>query len=71
VKKTVYFILLTIAVIAAYDIYIIMVAGKPASISATIIRWSHEYPAFVFCMGFTMGHLFWRMPDKSIEGGSK
>ena len=65
-KWTVYFILLTILIIAGYDVYIMAVAGKPASVSATIIRWSHEYPSFTFLMGFTFGHLFWRMKDKDV-----
>ena len=65
-KRTVIFIVLVILAIAIWDVYIILDAGKEASISATIIRWSHEYPSFTFLMGFTFGHLFWRMKDKDV-----
>lgn len=70
-KITPYFIIITIIIIAAYDFWIIAVQGKPESVSATMIRWAHEYPSFPFLMGFTMGHLFWRMKDKDIVGENK
>ena len=41
-------------------------AGAVESISAYIIRWSHEYPSIPFLVGFVAGHLFWRMDDKSV-----
>lgn len=67
------FIAITIVVIAIVDVYLIMTGGTAASISHQIITWSYEYPAFTFLMGFTMGHLFWRMKatkelkEKGIE----
>ena len=70
-KITPYFIILTIIVIAVYDFYIIAVQGKAESVSATMIRWSHEYPSFTFLMGFTFGHLFWRMKKVDVYGDKK
>lgn len=57
------FIIITIVIIAVVDVYFILGGGTEASISYQIITWSHEYPAFTFLMGFTMGHLFWKIKD--------
>lgn len=65
-KITPYFIIATIIIIAVYDFWIITEQGKLESISSTMIRWSHEYPSFTFLMGFTFGHLFWRMKTKDV-----
>jgi hypothetical protein len=62
-KITGYFITGTILVIAAYDIVAIKMAGTEASISQMLIEWSYDYPVFTFIMGFTFGHLFWRLRD--------
>jgi len=62
-KMTAIFIGLVIAAIAGYDVYAIMKGGTEASISHVIFVWSYKYPAFTFAMGFTMGHLFWRIRD--------
>lgn len=64
------FIAITIVVIAIVDVYLITTGGTAASISYQIIEWSYKYPAFTFLMGFTMGHLFWKISDvkkKDIE----
>jgi hypothetical protein len=58
-------IAIAIVVIAIVDVYLIMTGETAGSISHQIIAWSHEYPVFTFLVGFTMGHLFWRM--KSIR----
>lgn len=65
-----YFIISVIIIIAVFDFYLISAGGTEASISAQIIIWSKEYPAFTFLFGFTMGHLFWKIKDvtkKSFE----
>jgi hypothetical protein len=62
-KLTTYVILAIIALIAIYDVFIIATEGKEVSISWVMIEWSYKYPSFSFLMGFTMGHLFWRMKD--------
>jgi len=61
------FILVSIAVIALFDVYVFTAGGTEATISWTMYTWSHEYPAFTFSMGFVAGHLFWQMkkgPEK-------
>lgn len=70
-KITPYFIILLVAAIVVFDFWIIARDGKPESISATLIRWSYEYPSIPFLLGFTCGHLFWRMKDKDVYGGLK
>jgi hypothetical protein len=65
-NATVIFIVSIILLIAGWDVIAIVNGGKQASISATVIRWSHDYPSFTFIMGFTFGHLFWRMKDKDV-----
>lgn len=63
------FIAITIVIIAVVDVYFIVSGGTQASISYQIIEWSYKYPAFTFLMGFTMGHLFWKISDvKKVEG---
>jgi hypothetical protein len=67
-KMTVIFILIVGVAIAVFDLYIIQVGGKEASISQTIILWSYEYPSVTFLLGFVCGHLFWRMrSNKGFE----
>lgn len=65
-KITPYFILVVVVAIVVYDFWIISVQGPQESISATYIRWSYEYPSITFLLGFTMGHLNWRMTDKRV-----
>jgi hypothetical protein len=65
-NKTIVFILLMVASIVIFDFYIIYEAGATQSISAYIIRWSHDFPSIPFLIGFVMGHLFWRMSDKRV-----
>lgn len=65
-KATTVFITLTIAAIAIWDVYVIISGGVEVSISHTMIEWSYKYPVFTFLMGFTMGHLFWRMRDTKV-----
>lgn len=68
-SKTVIFIVLMITSIVVFDFYIIFAEGAPESISAYLIRWSHEHPSIPFLIGFVMGHLFWRMSDKRVGKG--
>lgn len=64
--KTVIFILFMVVSVAVFDAYIIFTEGSQESISAYIIRWSHDYPSIPFLMGFLAGHLWWRMSDKRV-----
>lgn len=65
-KVTPVFTILLVVAVAVFDIFIINTQGKTESISAYIIRWSHEYPSIPFLVGFTCGHLFWRMKKEDI-----
>ena len=65
-KITTYFIITLVIAIAIFDFWIIEDAGKYHSVSATLIRWAHNYPSIPFLLGFTSGHLFWRMKDKDV-----
>ncbi len=62
-KMTAIFIGVCVVVIGAYDVYAILVGGKEASISWTLVEWSYDYPSIPFLSGFLCGHLFWRMKD--------
>lgn len=65
------FILVIIAAIIIYDVYIAIVGGTGTTISHEMIIWAYKYPIFPFAMGIVFGHLFWRMPStpetKKIE----
>jgi uncharacterized membrane-anchored protein YhcB (DUF1043 family) len=60
-KLTYWFIAVVVVVIAVFDVYVILDAGKESSVSQVLIELSYEYPSLTFMMGFVMGHLFWRM----------
>lgn len=60
---TMIFVFIVIIAIAVFDFWVIVKGGTEASISHLFIVWSYKYPAFTFLMGFTMGHLFWKIRD--------
>ena len=43
-----------------FDIFVIWLYGREASISRVVYQSSCEYPAIAFAVGFLCGHLFWR-----------
>ena len=59
-------IVLTVVVLALFDVYIIAKKGKQESISAHIIRGSKQYPLVVLMFGILLGHLFWSMKTEDI-----
>lgn len=63
-KLTGILIMVSVFIIAVYDIFIIEKGGKMASISQVMIDYSYQYPIGVLAIGIVLGHLFWRMPDK-------
>lgn len=63
---TVIFIISLVVIVAIFDVYIINKKGKSESISAHLIRASHNHPSIPFLIGFVAGHLFWRMSDASV-----
>ena len=60
-SNTVIFIILTVVVVSAYDVWVILYKGKYESISAYIIRISKKMPLVVLLIGILLGHLFWSM----------
>jgi hypothetical protein len=65
-SKTKAFILIAVAIIVVFDVFLIFSKGAPSSISAYIIRASEQHPSISFGFGFLAGHLFWRMPDQRV-----
>ena len=58
---TAIFMGIIMGIIILYDVYAVLNGGIESSISFLLIGWSYEYPSFTFLMGFTMGHLFWKI----------
>ncbi len=51
-------ILSLVSLILALDIALACFYGVDATISVAITKWSYEYPAIPFALGFLMGHFF-------------
>ena len=64
-NKVAIFLLLIIALIIGYDIYLINSFGKYYSISAEIIRASYSYPMLPFSIGIFLGFVCGSPIDKS------
>lgn len=62
------FIGIIVGLILVYDVYIMIVGGTGTTISHELIVWAYKYPVMPFAIGFTMGHLFWRMPSTKDTG---
>lgn len=62
-KLTGYFILITIIVIAVYDIYVVLKHGNQESVSAHLLSLGEVSLFFPMLLGFTFGHLTW--PSKT------
>lgn len=54
--------LIAAACVGLYDLWVVMGPPKGTmTVSAYIVRWSHEYPILPYAMGFVLGHLFFPM----------
>lgn len=62
------FIVVVVAMVVIFDIWIIWKRGKPASISATIIRGSKKFPLITLAVGMLLGHLYWSMQTQDVYG---
>ena len=49
-------ILATALIWIIWDVYVYNTAGNPATESATLVRWFHEYPGGAFLFGVLVGH---------------
>lgn len=73
-NTTIIFILISLGLFlfswVAFDFWVIANKGKKESISAHIIRLSHDFPMIPFLtgllFGFVCGHLFWKMNDEDV-----
>ena len=65
-NESMIFLIVTGVVIAVFDVWIIAKKGKPASLSANIIRISREMPLVTLLFGILLGHLFWSMRTDDI-----
>ncbi|MBE9542521.1 MAG: hypothetical protein IMF01_09400 [Proteobacteria bacterium] len=65
--KTMIFIVASVFLWVVYDAYIIIDAGKDASISQVIIDYFYAYPIGAVAFGIVIGHLAWRMPDRPCK----
>lgn len=66
-RKSAIFIIFLIVLIVIADVYLIVGGGVDESISKQIIDWSYDFPVFTFLVGFTMGHLFWKISDSKKD----
>ena len=60
------FIIVLVIVVAIFDAWIIAKKGKPASLSAEVIRISKAMPLVTLLFGILLGHLFWSMRTDDI-----
>lgn len=49
----------SIVALGAYDVWVFIEAGEPATISQIILSVAMGNPIVPFCFGVLMGHLFW------------
>ena len=48
-----------VLLIGLWDIVIIQVGGKDASVSNVAIQWAKENPVITLVLGVVLGHIFW------------
>lgn len=58
-EVTEWLLILTVAVLLAYDVLAIRGSGPEASISYVLRDWSRREPAIPFALGFALGHILW------------
>lgn len=54
-----WFIAVVVALVVAFDLFIIHRHGKEASISVVLFAWSRANPIIPFAFGLIFGHIFW------------
>jgi zinc transporter ZupT len=68
-KATLIFTVLTVIVIALYDVFALATGGYEATISCLIYTYSKQQPIIPFVFGVFAGHLFF--PNKEARGEHK
>ena len=64
-KVTAIFIVLTIVIIAVYDVWVYIQAGGDATISRIVYNFSKDWPIVNIIIGVLLGHFYW--PQKVKE----
>ncbi len=54
-------LLIVLAALVGYDVWVMATVGQDASISKTIIDWGLNYPMVPFAFGVLIGHFFWQL----------
>ena len=68
-RYIVLFLIVIVAVITAFDIYLAFMGGQEETISLFLWYTAQKWPIIPFIFGVLMGHLFWQNYGK--EGGNK
>lgn len=63
-KYTIGFIIVVVAVIIGFDVFVILKSGSENSISQVVIDYFYAYPFLSFAFGWVCGHLTWQMPKR-------
>jgi len=50
-----------VAVVAAWDVYVIYQGQQEATFSVVIYESSRRWPVIPFVLGFLCGHIFWQI----------
>jgi hypothetical protein len=58
-KVLAYSLVLAIAAVGTWDVYLFFSHGTSATVSATLYRASLTFPPLLLAIGFVLGHLFW------------
>ena len=62
-KSTVIFIVTSLVVIVAYDVWAVIAGGIESTISEVVWSWSIRRPIIPFAAGIVCGHFFWQTRD--------
>lgn len=60
-KFTPLFIIASVVIISAVDMYVFSVGGTEATISWTVYVWGKKHPMVPLFVGILVGHFFWQM----------
>ncbi len=62
-KLTASVVMLTIVVLALYDVYAFTEGGTEGTISHLLMTWGYNYPMVPFVGGVLVGHFWWRIRE--------
>lgn len=59
-------LVLTCAVVAAYDVYAVFALPPNSTVSFQLSEWSQRFPVIPLLLGLLIGHLFWPISHPAI-----